>query len=173
MLKKKVEKALNQQLNRELYSAYLYLSMSAYFESTNLKGFANWMRIQTQEELMHALKFYSYIIDRGGRVTMEAIEAPPSEWKSALAAFEQVSDHEQKVTALIHELVNLAVAEQDHATNGFLQWFVAEQVEEEASVDAVRHKLTLIGEDGGGLFMLDGELGQRVFTAPGAGEKGE
>ncbi len=172
MLKEKVEKALNRQLNRELYSAYLYLSMSAYFESTNLRGFANWMRIQAQEELMHAMKFYDYVSERGGRVTMEAIEAPPSEWKSPLEAFEHVYEHEQKVTGLINELVNLAVAEQDHATNGFLLWFVTEQVEEEASADEVRHKLRLIGEDGGGLFMLDAEMAQRVFTPPAAPGKG-
>lgn len=168
MLKQSIEKALNRQLNRELYSAYLYLAMSAYFESSNLKGSASWMRVQAQEELMHAMKFYSYVSERGGRVTLEAIEAPPTEWKSPLAAFEHVYEHEQKVTGLIHELINLAIAEKDHATNSFLQWFVTEQVEEEASADEVRHKLRLIGEDGAGLFMLDGELGQRVFTPPAA-----
>lgn len=166
VLKKKMQKALNRQMNRELYSAYLYLSMSSYFESVSLKGFAKWMRAQAQEELMHAMKFYNYVIERGGRSIMEAIEAPPSEWKSPLGAFEHVYEHEQKVTGLINELVDLAVSEQDHATNSFLQWFVTEQVEEEASADEVVQKLKLAGGEGPGLFMLDSELGQRVFTPP-------
>ena len=166
MVKEKVQKALNYQLNRELYSSYLYLSMSAYFESTNLKGFANWMRIQAEEELMHAMKFYDYLTQRGGRITLSSIEAPPSEWDSALKTFEHVYTHEQKVTGLINNLVNLAIAEQDHATNSFLQWFVTEQVEEEASASGVVEKLKLVGDDAGGLFMLDNELGQRVFTPP-------
>jgi len=174
MVKERMETALRRQLNRELYSAYLYLSMSAYFESVNLKGLANWMQVQTQEELLHAMKFYNYLVSRGGRVIMEAIEAPPSEWKSPLEAFEHVCEHEQKVSALIHELVKCAVALKDHATNSFLQWFVTEQVEEEASADEVRQKLRLIGEDADGLLLLDGKLGQRVFTPPAAaGARGD
>lgn len=166
MLTDKLEKALNKQLNAELYSSYLYLSMSAYFRARNLAGFANWMRVQAQEELIHVMKFYDYIGERGGRVTLEAVEGPPNEWTSPLAAFEHVHKHEQMVTGLINDLVNLAIEKRDHATNNFLQWFVTEQVEEESSADAVVQKLKLIGEDGGGLFLIDQELGTRVFTPP-------
>jgi ferritin len=166
MLSEKLEKALNDQLNAELYSSYLYLSMSAYFQANNLAGFANWMRIQAQEELIHVMKFYDYIGERGGRVSLGAVEAPPSEWTSPLAAFEHVHKHEQMVTGLVNDLVNLAIDKRDHATNSFLQWFVTEQVEEEASADAVVQKLKLVGDDGGGLFLVDQELGKRVFTPP-------
>lgn len=166
MIKKKMQETLNKQSNRELYSSYLYLSMSAYFESINLKGFANWMMVQAQEELVHAMKFYDYVVERGGRVILDAIEAPPSEWASPMKVFEYTYKHEQKVTGLINNLVNLAVAEKDHATNSFLQWFVTEQVEEEASADEVVQKLKLAGDEGSGLFMLDRELAQRVFTPP-------
>ena len=170
MIKEKIQKALNQQLNAELFSSYLYLSMAAYFESINLKGFANWMRVQTQEELVHAMKFYDFIIERGGKAVLASIEGPPTEWESPLAVFEHAYQHEQKVTGLINKLVNLATAEQDHATNNFLQWFVAEQVEEEASADEVVHKIKLMGDASGGLFMLDRELAQRVFTPPATAE---
>jgi ferritin len=168
MVNKKIEGALNQQLNAELYSSYLYLSMSAYFQSINLPGFSNWMRVQTQEELVHAMKFYDFINERGGRVTLQKIDPPPTKWASPFNAFENAYKHEQKVTGLINDLVNLAVGERDHATNIFLQWFVTEQVEEEASADEVVQKLKLVGDDSGGLFMLDGEMGQRVFTPPAA-----
>jgi ferritin len=168
MVKKKIEAALNKQLNAELYSSYLYLSMSAYFQSINLPGFANWMRVQTQEELVHAMKFYDFINERGGRVTLQKIDSPPTTWASPLNVLENTYKHEQKVTGLINDLVNLAVGEKDHATNIFLQWFVTEQVEEEASADEVVQKLKLVGKDSGGLFMLDGEMGQRVFTPPAA-----
>lgn len=166
MIKEKIQKALNQQLNAELFSSYLYLSMAAYFESINLKGFANWMRVQTQEELVHAMKFYNFIIERGGKAVLKAIEGPPTQWKSPLAVFEHAYKHEQKVTGLINNLVDLSIAEQDHATNNFLQWFVAEQVEEEASADEVVQKIKLMSDASGGLFMLDQELAQRVFTPP-------
>lgn len=168
MMNKNIEAALNKQLNAELYSSYLYLSMSAYFKSINLPGFASWMRVQTQEELVHAMKFYDFINERGGRVTLQKIDSPPTNWASPLNAFESAHKHEQKVTGLINDLVNLAVGEKDHATNIFLQWFVTEQVEEEASADEVVQKLKLVGKDSGGLFMLDGEMGQRVFTPPAA-----
>ncbi len=168
MLSKKMQDALNKQTNAELYSAYLYASMSAYFESVNLRGFANWMRVQTQEEVMHAYKFYNYINERGGRVVLQAIEAPPHEWDSPLAAFEAVRVHEQKVTGLINDLVNLAISESDHATNNFLQWFVSEQIEEESSAHDVVQKLNLVGGESSGLFMLDREMGLRVFTPPAA-----
>ena len=166
MLGEKLQDAINDQMNAELYSSYLYLSMSAYFQSVNLAGFAIWMRIQAQEELVHVMKFYDYVNERGGRVTLKAVDAPPTEWKSPLAAFEHAYEHEQMVTGRINDLVNLAIDERDHATNGFLQWFVTEQVEEEASADGVVQKLKLVGADGGGMFMVDRELGQRVFTPP-------
>jgi len=171
MLNEKIQAALNKQLNAELYSSYLYLSMSAHFQSINLPGFANWMRVQAQEELVHGMKFYDFINERGGRVTLQPVEGPPTEWSSPLDVFENTYKHEQKVTGLINDLVNLAVAERDHATNIFLQWFVTEQVEEEASADEVRQRLKLMGDDGGGLFMLDREMGQRVFTPPAATEE--
>ena len=166
MLKEKIQKALNQQVNAELYSSYLYLAMASYFESINLKGFANWMRVQTQEELVHSMKFYDFINERGGKTLLSAIEGPPTEWPSPQAVFEHAYEHEQKVTGLINNLVDLSTAEQDHATSNFLQWFVAEQVEEEASADEVVQKIKLMGDASGGLFMLDRELAQRVFTPP-------
>lgn len=170
MIKNKIEKALTSQINAEMYSSYLYLSMSSYFSSINLNGFANWMRVQAQEELTHAMKFYDYVIERGGRVTVAAIEAPPAKWDSPLQVFEHVYTHEQKVTGLINDLVNLAIAEKDHATTAFLQWFVTEQVEEESSADEIVQKVKLVGDQGAGLLMLDQELGQRVFTPPAQGE---
>ncbi len=166
MLSEKMEKAINAQINAEIYSAYLYLSMAADFESKNLKGFANWMRMQNQEETMHAMKFFDYVLDKGGKVTLDAIDAPPTRWDSPSAAFEDVYAHEQKVTGLINDLVDLALEEHDHATNIVLQWFVTEQVEEEASVDDVVQQLKLMADAPGGLFMLDRELAQRTFTPP-------
>ena len=166
MLNKKMNDALNEQVNAEWYSAYLYLSMEAYFESINLPGFANWMRAQIQEESMHAMKIYDFVNERGGRVLLKSIEQPPTEWESPLAAFEATYKHEQKVTGLINDLVNLAIEENDHASNTFLQWFVNEQVEEEASVNEVVQKLKMINNAPGGQFLIDRELGQRVFTPP-------
>ncbi len=170
MINKKMEKAINKQINAELYSAYLYLSMSAYFESINLAGFANWMKIQAQEELAHAMKFYDYLIERGGRVTLLPIDVPQTTWSSPLSAFKDVYEHEQKVTRLIHNLMDLALTEKDHASVSMLHWFVDEQVEEESSADAIVEKLKLVGEKGRGIFMLDQQLGQRVFTPPTATE---
>ena len=171
MLSEKVEKAFNDQIQAETYSAYLYWSMAAYFDARNLSGFASWMRVQAQEEMTHALKFYHFVNERGGRVTLSAIQAPPAEWDSPLAAFEAVYAHEQKVTSLIHSLVDLAAAEKDHAANAFLQWFVTEQVEEEAGADEVVQKLRLMREAPGGLFMLDQQLGRRSFHAPSGSEE--
>ncbi len=168
MIKERVLKALNLQLNAELYSSYLYLAMEAYFESIELNGFGTWMRVQAQEELTHAMKFYDYIVRRGGRVILPSIEEPPSQWESPEAAFEHVYKHEQKVTGLINSLVDLSMEESDHATTNFLQWFVAEQVEEEESANGVLQKVKLAGESKSGLFMLDSELAQRVFTPPAA-----
>jgi ferritin len=170
MLGKKVEKAFNEQINWELYSGYLYLSMSAYFLSINLNGFANWMRVQAMEEATHAMKFFDFINERGGRVALLEAKAPPKEWESPLAAFLDAYEHECFVSGRINDLVNLALEEKDHASNNFLQWFVSEQVEEEANVDEVAKQLKLIGGDSGGLFMIDRELAQRVFTPPAAAE---
>lgn len=140
--------------------------MAAYFESVNLAGFAQWMKAQAQEELLHASKFFDFINERGGRVKMDVIEAPPTEWDSPLAVFESALEHEQKVTGLINGLVDIALDERDHASTSFLNWFVDEQVEEEASADAVVQKLKLMKDAPGGLFMIDNELGGRVFTMP-------
>jgi len=158
----RTQEALNKHANAEFYSSYLYLSMSAYFQSINLTGFAHWMRVQAREELAHAMKFYDHVIERGGRVSLQAVEAPTSRWDSPLAAFEDAYRHEQKVTGLINQLVDDAVQSKDHATNAFLQWFVSEQVEEEASVDAIVQKLRLVGDAPGGLFMIDHHLGERA-----------
>ena len=166
MISEKMEEALNGQVNAELYSAYLYLSMESYFKSLNLNGSANWMRVQTQEEVAHATKIYDFINERGGRVILKAIEGPPTKWDSPLAVFEAVYVHEQKVTGLINDLVDLAIKEKDHATNTFLQWFVNEQVEEESSADEVVQQLKMMENAPGGMFMLDRELGQRIFTPP-------
>ncbi len=166
MLSEKMSKALNKQINAEMYSAYLYLSMAAYFESVSLSGFAKWMEMQTMEEMSHAKKMYDFVNERGGRVILETIEQPKTEWSSPLEAFEDAYKHEQYVTSLINSLVDLALEEKDHATNNFLQWFVAEQVEEEASADAIVQKLKLVGGKGNAIFMMDRELGQRTFTLP-------
>lgn len=161
MISKKMQNAINAQINAELYSGYMYLSMAAYFASTNLPGFAGWMRLQAQEELAHGMKLYDFVEDRAGKVVLKVIEAPPAKWNSPLAAFEAVFKHEQKVTGLINKLVDLAIEENDHATRGFLQWFVDEQVEEESSADAVVQKLKLVKDAPGGLFMMDRELAGR------------
>jgi ferritin len=155
-------KALNEQINAELYSAYLYLAMSAWFESQNLPGFAAWMRIQNREEVTHAMKLFKFVVERRGRVALTAIEEPAKEWKSPLAAFEAAFEHEQYVTGRINDLVNLAVAEKDHATNAFLQWFVNEQVEEEATADSIIQKLKMAEKAPAAMLMLDQVLGQRT-----------
>jgi ferritin len=166
MIHKKMEKAINDQINAELYSAYLYFSMAAYFDSINLKGFSSWMRVQTMEEEAHTKKFYDYLSSRGGRVVLSKIAAPPSEWDSPLAAFEHVLEHEQMVTGRINDLVDLSVKLKDHATNSFLKWYVDEQVEEEESADGVIQSLKLNENNPGGLFMIDKELAQRTFVPP-------
>ncbi|MBT7788979.1 MAG: ferritin [Calditrichaeota bacterium] len=170
MLNKKVEEAINAQINAELFSAYLYMSMGAYLDSMNLTGFSNWMSIQVQEELSHVQKFYHYVNERGGRVVLDTIEKPEFEWDSVLDVFEATYEHEQKVTSLINGLVEVARIENDNATYNFLQWFVSEQVEEEASADAMVQKMKLIGDFGPGIFMLDQEAMQRVFVPPAASE---
>jgi ferritin len=167
----KMVDALNSQLNAELYSSYLYLSMGTWFESEDMSGFASWMKVQAQEELSHAMKIHDYIVQRGDRVTLTRIDSPPTEWESPLNAFEHVYAHEQKVTGLINQLVNLAISLGDHATNNFLQWFVAEQVEEEESSSGVLKKVKMANDSLSGLLMLDTELSQRVFTPPAPAEK--
>jgi ferritin len=166
MIHEKMEKAINDQINAELYSAYLYFSMAAYFDSINLKGFSSWMRVQTMEEEAHIKKFYDYMSSRGGRILLSKIAAPPSKWDSPLAAFEHVLEHEQMVTGRINDLVDLSVKLKDHATNSFLKWYVDEQVEEEESVDGVIQSLKLNENNPGGLFMIDKELAQRTFVPP-------
>jgi len=166
MIGKKMEKALNDQINAEMYSAYIYLAMAAYFESENLPGCASWMRVQVQEETAHAMKFYDFVNERGGRITLKAIEQPPKTWKSPLAAFAAAYEHEQYITERINKLVDLAIQEKDHAANAFLQWFVNEQVEEETSVDTVVQNLRMAEKAPGAMFMIDRELGQRTFTPP-------
>jgi ferritin len=161
MISRTIEEALNKQINRELYSAYLYLAMSAYFETANMKGFAKWMRIQAKEEQTHAFKFYDYIIARGGKTNLLALEAPKSKWTSAGKVFEEVYTHEQKVTGFINSLVELAIKEKDHATFEMLQWFVKEQVEEEEHVSEILAKIKAIGDVPGHLFYLDHEMGKR------------
>ena len=170
MLGKKMEKALNAQINAELYSSYLYLSMATHFSAAGLAGCANWMQQQAQEELFHAMKMFAFVNGRGGRVLLDSIGKPPQQWKTTLQVFEDVLAHEQKVTGLINSLVDLAIAEKDHATNNFLQWYVAEQVEEEDNAGNLVNRLKLIGKDPNGLFTLDTELAQRKFVLPASGE---
>lgn len=161
MLSEKMQNALNEQLNAELYSSYLYYAMAAYFQANDLNGMANWMQVQATEELIHVGKYYNYIGDRGGRVILAKIDAPPSEWKNPLDAFQGALDHERHVTALINNLVNLAIEEKDHSTNNFLQWFVAEQVEEEATASDIVGRLKIIQDNPSGTYMLDRELASR------------
>jgi ferritin len=166
MINKKMEKVLNKQINVETYSAYLYWSMSAALEYMNLPGFANWMRVQAQEEMTHAVKFFRHIVERGGRVTLIALDSPPVEWKGVEDIFMDVQKHEEKVTSLINELMDLALTEKDHAAAMFLQWFVTEQVEEEAMVHEILGKLKIAGTASAALYMLDKEMAQRVFVSP-------
>lgn len=161
MIKKTIQDALNGQINEELFSAYLYLAMAAQFSEMNLAGFSHWMEKQAQEELEHAMKFYHFINERGGRVELQAIKGPQKEWDSAARMMAESLAHEEHITECIHNLVELATREKDYATMNMLQWFVNEQVEEEASVSEIVEKLKLIGERGQGLFMLDRELGAR------------
>ena len=165
-MKKKMEKALNKQVNAEMYSSYLYLAMESYFQSVSLTGFAKWMRGQVQEEMFHGMKIYDYVHERGGKAQFEAIDKPETEWASPLAAFEHILAHEQGVTAMINNLIDVALDVRDHAAKAFLDWFIIEQVEEEATVGEVVDRLRLIGDDSSGLFMLDSELSKRVFSLP-------
>ena len=164
MLNRKIQDAFNKQLNAEMFSSYLYLSMAAYFESQNLKGMAHWMRLQAQEEHAHAMKFLDFINERGGRVLLTTVEGPKTEWESPLAVFEDSYKHECMVTGLINDLMELSIGEKDHAANVFLQWFITEQVEEEASVQEIRDNLKSVGDNGALLFMIDQGLSGRTTT---------
>ena len=166
MIKKAIEAALNQQINAEFHSAYLYLSMSSYFQSVGMAGCANWMKVQYQEELAHATHFFDYLLERGGRVILTPIAAVETEFKSVLHVFEETLNHEVKVTGLINNLMDISIKESDHATKSFLQWFVDEQVEEEANVEQILHNLKLINGEGQGLLMMDREMQARVFVNP-------
>ena len=160
-LNEKIQDALNKQINAELYSAYLYLSIAAYFESKNLKGFAQWMKVQSNEEYSHAMKIYSYLHERGGMVTLTTIPGPETIWSSPLKAFEDAYSHEVEVTAMIDKLVSLARMENDYATESMLTWFVDEQVEEEAYTSEIVQKMRLLKDAPTNLLFLDHELGKR------------
>jgi len=161
MISTKMEKALNEQINEELFSSYLYLAMSAWFESQNLPGFAAWMKVQAREENTHAMKFFEFVFDRGGRVVLQAIDQPPVDFKSPLDLFQQTLQHEQKVTGMINHIYDLASKENDYATQTFVQWFITEQVEEEKNASQILEQLKVIGDQPAALFMLDSYLGKR------------
>jgi len=165
-MNEKVLKALNDQVNMEIYSAYLYYAMAGYFMSINLTGFANWLHAQTMEELFHAFKFYAFINEKRARSLMQPVEGPPNEWPSPIAAFEDALAHEMKVTASINSIMELAVKEKEHATVNFLQWFISEQVEEEANVDGVLQNLKMAAGAGPAMMMLDREMSVRKFNVP-------
>ncbi len=164
MITTKIEDALNKQMNEELHAGYTYLSMSAYFQSINLEGFAHWMKLQAQEELGHSMKLFDFIIDRDGTVALTAVKAPPTTWKSPLAVCEDALKTEQVNTKQINDLVELAMTAKDHATRVFLQWFVTEQVEEEATASRLVEKVKLVKDDKGAMFFLDQELGKRQIS---------
>lgn len=161
MLSKALQEAINEQLKNELYSGYLYLSMSAYCEAINLPGFAHWMRLQSQEEVSHAMKFFDYLNDRDSHVVLQAIDQPPTDFKSPLDIFQRALEHEQKVTAMIHQLYELAVKENDYPTQVELQWFITEQVEEEKTASDIVEQLKMVGDHTPGLLMLDRQLAAR------------
>lgn len=162
MLSEKIQQALNRQITYEYAASYTYLAMAAYFESLSLTGFAHWFRVQSEEEREHALRFFDYVNDRGGRVSLGAIDEPQNEFASPLDAFERAFAHEQRVTASIHAIYTLAAQENDYATMSMLKWFIDEQVEEEKSVNDIIQHLKLIGDNGVGLFMLDRKLAERA-----------
>ncbi len=172
MLSKVMQGEINEQIKNELYSAYLYISMSAHFEAANLPGFAHWMRLQSQEEVLHAMKFFDFVNNRNSRVVLQAIDQPPVEFESPLDIFEQTLEHERKVTAMIGRLYKLALEESDYSTQVMLQWFIEEQVEEEASAEQIVGMLQMIGDETQSLIMLDRELGQRVLASPAEQDSG-
>ena len=165
MIAKKMEKALNDHLYEEFYSFYLYLAMSEDLNSEGLSGMAHWMRNQAQEEYIHAIKFMDYIAEQGGKVILKAIPAPPKSWKEPKVIFDEALGHEQHITACINKLVDIAASLKDHATVNFLNWFVGEQVEEEASAREVVDMFKMTGKAPGGVFMINRELAQRPIAA--------
>jgi len=166
MISQKIQDAINAQINRELFSEYLYRSMSAWFATETLDGFANWMEIQAQEEHFHAMKFFNYLIERGGKVILEQIDKPESCFESPLRAFEMTLDHEQYISKNINDLMDLAIEEKDHAAKSFLQWYVDEQVEEEATAEKFLNQLKMLGDRIEGVLMLDREMASRTYTPP-------
>jgi ferritin len=170
MLSDKLQAALNQQINEEFYSSYLYLAMAGYFDDQNLDGCAHWMRMQAEEEWQHGMKIFNYLSERGGRIELKAIAAPPSQWDSPKAAFEASLEHEIYMTGNINKLAELAMNEKDFATNNIMQWYISEQVEEEAQVDDILKKLAMMGDTGPGLFLMDRELKSRQAPAINAAE---
>ena len=167
MLSTTIEDALNEQMNAEMYSSYLYLSMSGYFAGRSMNGLANWMRVQAEEEWAHGMKFFTFLLDRGGKPVLKQIDQPPTEFGSPADCFEQVLAHEQKVTGLIHSLVKLASDENDIASGPFLDWFVDEQVEEEKAASEILDQLRMVGDNPAALFMIDQALGSRSAGAEG------
>jgi ferritin len=172
MLNKKMEAAINEQINREMYSAYLYMAMSADSAFKGLKGFANWFMVQYHEEMLHAMKMFEYIARQGGKVQLKAIAEPPLAFESPMDMFQKTLKHELFITQCINDLLNLAVQEKDHASQTFLQWYVTEQIEEEQNDNDIIAQLKLIGADTAGLFMLDKELATRMLTVPSDFSKG-
>jgi ferritin len=166
MISKKMEKAINGQINNEMYSAYLYMSMSGHCQNIGLKGFANWFMVQYHEEMLHAMKMYEFVQNRGGKVALAAIKQPPTEFTSPMDMFQKTYTHEQFITKCINDLVDLARSEKDHASEVFYQWYVTEQVEEENNDTEIIAKLKLINNNSQGLMMLDTELGARMTTVP-------
>lgn len=166
MISEKMNEALNKQITHEMYSSNMYLSMVAYFEEMGLKGFANWMRVQVQEENAHAMGLFDYIIARDGKVRLESIDKPPFEWENPLDCFEAIYKHEQLVTSLINELVDVAEEVKDRAAISFLQWYIKEQVEEEANCSEICSKLKLVNDNPNALLLMDQELGARTYVAP-------
>jgi len=162
MLSKKLQDALNQQINHELYSSYLYLAMSAHFESVNLPGFARWMKVQSEEENEHGMKFFHYVYERGGKVVLEAIAKPPADYKTPIDVMKKVLEHEKKVTGTIEALYELALKEKDYAAQVMLHWFIKEQVEEEKNATDIIEMLKTIGDAPAGLAMLDSRVGARA-----------
>jgi len=166
MISKKIQDIINLQINKELHSEYIYLSMAAYFYANDLDGIANFFTVQTQEEHSHAMKFYNYLLERGGKIELKTIDGPPVDFKSPVDVFEQTLAHEQFITKSINDMMDVAIKENDHSLVSFLKWFVDEQVEEESTVSRLLNRIKMIDGNGQGLLMLDAELSQRTFTPP-------
>ena len=164
MLSKKMEDVLNKQINNEMYSAYLYMSMASYADTLNFKGVGTWFMVQYHEEMFHAMKMYNYLLHQGAKPQLFSIKQPPSEYKTVLDMFEKTLEHEKFITKSINDLVDLAISERDHATQIFLNWYVTEQVEEESNDNEIIAQLSLIKDNPNGLFMLDKQLGSRTTT---------